>query len=119
MALDPVEHDHRQTQVGERMVDELIDLLLQQLPQHAEPDLDREREQSLLRCPHQLPQCLLHALQEHALILGRLGDRYVALHGGSPFDLVRIAHHAPTNSRRAGGTAVTSKFNEPQDNLTK
>ena len=40
-----------------------------------------------------------------------------ALHGGSSFDLDRIAHHAPTKSGRAGGTAVTSKFYEPRDNL--
>ncbi len=97
--------------------DDPVDLLLQQLPEHTEPDLDRQRQQPLPRRPHQLPQRLLHALREHGLIVDRLSDRYVALHGGSSFDLGRIAHHAPTRSGRAGGTAVTSKFYEPRDNL--
>jgi hypothetical protein len=67
--------------------DELVDLLLQQLPQHTEPDLDRQRQQPLPRCPNQLPQRLLDALWEHGLIVDRLGDRYVAPHGSSSFDL--------------------------------
>ena len=65
--------------------DDLVDLLLQQLSEHTEPDLDRQRQQSLLRRPHQLPQRLLHALREHGLIADRLRDRYVARHGGSSF----------------------------------
>src|ERR1035437_7373065 len=97
--------------------DELADLQLQQLSQHTEPNLDRQRQKSLLRCPNQLSQCLLHALREHGLIADRLGDRYVALHGGSSFRSCRIARHAPIQSGRAGGTAVTSKFYEPRDNL--
>ncbi len=68
--------------------------------------------------PDQLPQRFLHPLREHSLLHGRLRDRYVATHGGSSFDLVRVAHHAPTRSGRAGGTAVTSKFYEPRDNLS-
>src|ERR1700733_11583048 len=69
--------------------DELFDLLLQQVPQHAEPDLDRQRDQPLLRYPNQLPQCLLHAPREPALPPRPLGARYVALHGGSSLDLAR------------------------------
>src|ERR1022692_4163497 len=67
--------------------DQLIDLLLQQFPEHTQPDLDRQREQSLSRCPDQLPQRLLDTVREHSLITGRLSDRYVALHGGSSFHL--------------------------------
>ena len=97
--------------------DDLVDLLLEQLPEHTEPDLDRQRQQSFLRRPNQLPQHILHALREHGLIVGRLSDRYVALHGGSSFGSWRIAHHAPTRSGRAGGTAVTSNFYTRRDNL--
>ena len=46
---------------------DVVDLLFHQLAQHAEPDADAQREQSLLRCPNQLSQCLLHALREHGL----------------------------------------------------
>ena len=97
--------------------DELVDLHLQQLPQHTEPDLDRQRQQPLPRCPDQLPQRLLHALREHALITEspqrpvRCTSRRFLLRSWP------IAHHAPTKSGRAGGTAVTSKFYEPRDNL--
>ena len=34
--------------------DDIVDLLLHQLAQHAEPDTDAEREQPLLRCPNEL-----------------------------------------------------------------
>src|SRR5205807_2297932 len=54
--------------------DELADLLLQELPEHTEPNLDRQRQQPLLRSPDQLPQRLLHALREHGLIPRRLSD---------------------------------------------
>ena len=97
--------------------DHLVDLLLEQLPEHPQPDLDRQRQQPLLRCPHQLSQRLLDALGKHALITGRLGDRYGATHGGSSFGSWLIAPHAPTRSGRAGATAVTSKFHEHRDNL--
>ena len=97
--------------------DELVDLLLQQLPQHAQPNLHRQRQQPLPRSPDQLPQRLLHTPRKGALIAGRLHDRYGLTHGGSSLDLCRIAHHAPTQSGRVGGTAATSKFHEPRDNL--
>jgi hypothetical protein len=61
----------------------------------------------------------LHALGEHGLITDRLRDRYVATHGGSSFGSWRIAHHAPTRSGRAGGTAVTSNFYTLRDNLVQ
>ena len=80
--------------------DDIVDLLVHQLLQHAEPDADAQREQPLLRCPDQLPQRFLHALREHGLITGRLSDRYVATHGGSSLDLCRIAANAPNRSGR-------------------
>jgi hypothetical protein len=57
--------------------DHLIDLGLQQLAQHTQPDLDRQRQQPLSRYPNQLPQRLLHPLREHRLTVDRLSDRYV------------------------------------------
>jgi hypothetical protein len=86
-------------------------------PSTPRPDLDRQREQSLSRCPEQLPERLLHPLREHALVVDRLGDRYVAHHGGSSFDLAGSPATLPTRSGQAGGTAVTSNFYEPRDNL--
>jgi len=51
------------------------------------------------------------------LLGGRDGrERYVALHGGSSFDLCRITAHAGSGSGRGGGTAVF-KFYELRDNL--
>jgi hypothetical protein len=55
--------------------------------------------------------------REHGLIIDRLSDRYVALHGGSSFDLAGSPARLPPGAERAGGTAVTSKFYEPRDNL--
>jgi hypothetical protein len=97
--------------------DDVIDLLLHQLGQHPEPDTDAQREQALLRSADQLAQRLLHALGKHGFIRGRLSDRYGLLHGGSSFDLCRITANAPSRSGHGGGTAVTSKFYEPRDNL--
>src|ERR1700678_4849834 len=97
--------------------DNIVDLLLHQLGQHPEPDTDAQRQQPPLRCPDQLAQRLLHTLREHALITGRPSDRYVAIHGGSSLDLCGITANAPIESGRGGGTAVTSKFYEPRDNL--
>ena len=73
--------------------DDIVDLLGHQLLEHAEPDADAERKQSVLRCPDQLPQRLLHTLRKHSLITGRLSDRYVATHGG--FSLVVLACGLP------------------------
>ena len=44
---------------------DVVDLLLHQLAQHAQPDADAQRQQPLLRCPDQLAQRLLHAPREH------------------------------------------------------
>jgi hypothetical protein len=95
----------------------VVDLFLHQLGQDAEPDADAQRQQPLLRCPNQLAQRLLDALREHGLLQGRLSDRYVAIHGGSSLDLCGITANAANTSGRGGGTAVTSKFYKPRDNL--
>ena len=93
--------------------DDLVDLLLQQLPEHAEPDLHRQRQQPFLRCADQLLQRLLHPLREHGLLHDRLSDRYVALHGGSSFDLCRITRHAPTRSGRGEGPPSPQSSTSP------
>ena len=80
--------------------DDILDLLLHQLAQHAEPDTNAQREQSLLRSPNQLPQRLLDTHRQNSFLRGRLRDRYVLIHGGSSFDLGRIAAHAPNQSGR-------------------
>jgi hypothetical protein len=41
--------------------DQLIDLLLQQPSEHVQPDLDRERQQTLPRCPQHLQEPPGHA----------------------------------------------------------
>jgi hypothetical protein len=97
--------------------DDVIDLLFHELSQYAEPNTNAERQQPFLRCPNQLAERFLDTLREHGLLHGRLSDRYGLLHGGSSFGLGRSAHHAPTRSGWAGGTAVTSKFYERRDNL--
>src|SRR5207248_601543 len=95
--------------------DDLVDLMLEQLAQHAKPNLNRQRQQSLLRSPDQLPPHLLHALWEHGLIVDRLGDRYVACHGGSSLDLGGSPATLPSGADGAGGTAVTSNFYEARE----
>ncbi len=79
---------------------DLDDFLFQQLDQHAEADADAQRQQPLSRRAHQLPERLLHALRQHDLLTARLRERYVASHGGSSFDLRRIAPNAPNRSGR-------------------
>jgi hypothetical protein len=63
--------------------DDLLDLILHQFAENAEPDTDRQGEQPLLRCPNELPQRLLHTRRQDDFLRGRLRDRYVAVHGGS------------------------------------
>jgi hypothetical protein len=69
--------------------DDLVDLRLHQLLQHAQPDADAQREQPVLRGLHELPKRGLHARREHQLpgsylLAARsvLRTRY-GLHGGS------------------------------------
>ena len=81
--------------------DDIVDLLFQQLGQHAEPGRDAQRQQPLLRCPHQLAQRLLHTRGQHGLLRGHGGrDRHGLLHGGSSFDLSGIAANAPNRNGR-------------------
>jgi pyruvate-formate lyase-activating enzyme len=93
--------------------DDLVDLLLQHLAQHTQPNPGRSREQPLLRCPDQLTKRFLDALEDHAVIVRGLCDRYGVLHGGSSFDLCRIAHHAPTRSGRAEGPPSAQLLHTP------
>ncbi len=67
--------------------------------QHAEPDADAQRQQPLLRRPNQLAERLLHPRRQHRL--GRVAAiGTFLLHGGSSFDLWRIAANAPSRSGR-------------------
>ena len=91
--------------------DDLVDLLLHQLVQHAEPDADAQRQQPLLRCPDQLAQRLLHPRGQHGLLTRARPARRdtvvsftavpPSIFGGSPRTL-------PTGADEAGGTAVSS-----------
>ena len=99
-SLVAVTHSHALRVVLALRADDVIDLLLHQRAQHAQPDTDAEREQPLLRSPNELPQRLLHAHRQNSFFPGRLRDRYVLIHGGSSFDLGRIAAHAPNQSGR-------------------
>jgi integrase len=51
---------------------DLRDFGLHRLGQHAQPDPDRQREQSVLRGVHQLPKRLLHARRQRQLLAGDL-----------------------------------------------
>jgi len=53
--------------------DDLVDFQLHQLVHDAQPDADREREQSLPRCPDELAERLLDLRWERTL--GRLQGR--------------------------------------------
>jgi hypothetical protein len=64
----------------------IIDLLGHHLAEHAEPDADTQREQSLLRCPNELAERFLDPWRKRLLdgfLRGHdLRSRY-GLHGGS------------------------------------
>src|SRR5579875_1235914 len=64
----------------------LLDLLGHHLRQHAKPDSDAQRQQPLLRCPHELPERLLdprrQRLLDQLVAVDDLHGRY-GLHGGS------------------------------------
>lgn len=50
---------------------DLLNLLRQHFPEHPEPNLDRQRQQDLVRSPEQPPESLLHMLGEYGLIVDR------------------------------------------------
>ena len=81
---------------------DLDDLFFHQLGQHSQADTDAEREQPLLRSTDQLAERFLHPDRQHSLRSGHdLPERYgFLLHGGSSFDLGRIASNAPNRSGR-------------------
>jgi hypothetical protein len=105
--------------------DDLLDLLVHQLAEHAEPDAVRQRHQPLLSGTGELAEGVLDTrgqLAAQALLRGRgLRDRYVLLHGGSSFDLSGIAPHAPSGSRRGrrDRRQVLRATGHPRRSLTK
>jgi hypothetical protein len=73
--------------------------LLHQLSKHAQSDAHRQGQQSLSRDRGKLPERLLHASRQ--LLLNGRGLRNrcnCLLHGGSSFELRRIASNAPQRS---------------------
>src|SRR5687767_6300591 len=92
---------------------DLVDLLVHQLTQHAEPDAHAQGEQSLSRGPGQIAERDLHPLrQRRRLRAGRRGrdliNQYL-LHGGSScLEWTSTAAHAPSRSGRGGRTAASS-----------
>jgi len=68
------------------LADDLVDLGLHQLGQHAEPNTNRQRQQPFLGCAGQLAQRLLHPLGqllEAVVLADRVGVLLYGPHGGS------------------------------------
>jgi len=85
--------------------DHIDDFLFHQLGQHPEPNTDAQGEQPLLRSADQLAERLLHPRRQHGL--GR-AERYgFLLHGGSSFDLWRIASNAPSSGTNPASSSRT------------
>jgi hypothetical protein len=84
--LVPVTHGRPLRVVLALRADDIVDLLLHQLGEHAEANAHAQRQQSLLRRVHQLPERLLHPRRQRELaartLSGNLFQRY-GLHGGS------------------------------------
>src|SRR6266540_3468751 len=104
----PVAHGNALRVVLALRADDLVDLLLHQLGEHAEPDTDAQGEQPFLRRAHQLPERLLHPRRQHELADGLAPGDLIArygLHGGSSscrmddFALATVA----TRPDKAGG----------------
>ena len=95
---------------------DIVERLLQKLDHHAEPNANRQRRQSLPRCPDQLPERLLDTLRQNGLTAGRLSDRYVALHGGSSLDLRTDHPPRPQPERTGRRDRRPTKFHELRDN---
>src|SRR5487761_1563397 len=95
---------------------------LHQLMHDGQAEPDRQREQTLPRCPDELAECLLNLCRQRQLrrLHGRddLGAGYL-LHGGPPVltDLVWRPRTLPTGADEAGRTA--SNFYELPDNLVR
>jgi len=69
-----VAHRHPAGIVPALRPDDLVDLFLHQLGQHAQADTDAEREQPLPRSPDQFAERFLHPRGQHGL-RGRHGLR--------------------------------------------
>jgi hypothetical protein len=100
--------------------DDRVDLRLQQLVQHADPDTDAQRQQPFLRRAGQLAERLQHRLSQplEAPVVGRDRRSRYGPHAVGPavlVDLVRT-HHGPNATGRGGRTAAL-KFYELRDKL--
>ena len=86
--------------------DDLVDLALHHLGQHAQPDADAQRQQPILRRVDELAERLLHARRQRQLLRGdlrpALRSSWRSLRLGG---LVRT-RHAPNGSRTRRGTAT-------------
>ena len=80
------------------------------------PTLDASANNPSLAAPTSSPSASCTRSGSTISSFGRLSDRYVALHGGSSFDLGRSPVTLPPGADGPGGTAVTSNFYEPRDN---
>ena len=88
--------------------DDVDDLLLEQLGEHAKPEADTQRQQPLLRRADQLAQRFLHARRQRRLGRTDLLPRY-GLHGGSScLDDDFCTRHGRFATGRGGRTATSS-----------
>ena len=85
-ALVAVTHRRALTVVATLRPDDILDLLVHQLSQHAEPDTDAERQQPFLRRAGQLAERLAHPLGQRveAVPDDVVGVVVYGPHGGSP-----------------------------------
>ena len=102
--------------------DDLVDLGLHDLVQHAQPDADAQRQQPFLRRAGQLTQRVLHPLRQPldaACADNLVGDVIYGSHGGPPvsMDLFALAT-LPAAADEAGGPP-SIKFYELRDNLAR
>src|SRR5664279_5507697 len=92
--------------IGVLGADDLIQLGLHHLAEHAQPDTDAERQQPFLRRAGQLPQRVLHSLRQYVLRACVLLLLYGS-HGGSSrlYGLI-CTRHGPNGTGRGGRTAT-------------
>jgi hypothetical protein len=100
--------------------DDLVDLGLQQLAQHAQPDADAEREQALLRRAGELAERVTHPLGQppEAVATDVVGGVVYVLHRGLLLRLDGLGSHPPRSQRdRTRREDRHLKFYELRDNL--
>jgi len=99
--LVPVPHRAAVRQVLALRADDLVDLGLDQLVQHTQPDADAERQQPFLRGAGQLPERLHHRLGQplNALLVRRDRRSRYGPHAVGPPVLVDLVSH-PSRSQQ-------------------